>query len=344
MTLKAAVIGCGRIGCGFDDDPRRGYVSTHAGAYAKNPNVNLVALVDIDAERLNRYKDKFGVPNAYTDHREMLRQESPDLVSICTLSGTHLEITRNAVDGGVKAIFCEKPIADSVEAADEMIRICRDRGVILLIDHQRRFDPFHQRVRSFLQQGRLGRIQQVTAYYTAGIANTGTHLIDMLRFLLGDVASVLGMYSVNTSPNPEDRNLDGWLTFQSGVRATLQACDVRSYLIFEITILGTSGRMRITSSGFGIEYEAAVESPRFAGYNELIKSDSPVALEAQREDMLRAVEHLVKCVNGEDRPISSGIDGRGALEVIVGLHQSASQNGLPVCLPLAASEISLLSR
>src|SRR5207247_338612 len=138
---RAAVIGCGRIGAGFDDDPRRGFVSTHAGAYARTDGVRLVALADLDHEKLGRYGRKFEVPGLYADAGEMLARERPDIVSVCTATSTHLTLVRAAADAGAKAVFCEKPIADSLAAADEMIRVCRDRGVLLMVDHQRRFAP-----------------------------------------------------------------------------------------------------------------------------------------------------------------------------------------------------------
>ena len=103
----------------------------------------------------------------------MLREEALDILSICTWNSTHLEIAKEAVNSGIKAVFCEKPIADSLRNADKMIRMCNERGVILQINHQRRFDSLHLGIRDFLQSGTLGRIQQVTFYYTAGIANTG---------------------------------------------------------------------------------------------------------------------------------------------------------------------------
>ena len=52
---RAAVIGCGRIGCGFDDDPKRKYIATHAGAYFSNPQIDLIALADVSSEALERY-------------------------------------------------------------------------------------------------------------------------------------------------------------------------------------------------------------------------------------------------------------------------------------------------
>src|SRR5437763_981679 len=137
MTYRAAVIGCGRAGCAFDDDPRRREVSSHAGAYTAAARIELVALVDIDEHRLEHYGDKFEIRGRYTDHRRMLSAECPDIVSICTWSDTHRLLVEDAANAGVRAVFCEKPIADSLAAARAMIDRCTDNGVLLFVDHQR---------------------------------------------------------------------------------------------------------------------------------------------------------------------------------------------------------------
>ncbi|TRZ53481.1 MAG: gfo/Idh/MocA family oxidoreductase, partial [Dehalococcoidia bacterium] len=163
--FRAGIVGCGRIGSQFDDDPKRKVVSTHAGAYFAVNEVELVAACDLDEEKLARCGQKWQIPSLYQDYREMLGKENLDILSICTWNSTHLDITREAVNNGVRAIFCEKPIADSLKSAGEMINLCHEKGVILQIDHKRRFDRFHQEIKSFLQDERLGRIQQVTFYY-----------------------------------------------------------------------------------------------------------------------------------------------------------------------------------
>jgi len=142
MTYRAGIIGCGRIGCAFDDDPRRSYVSTHAGAYVRTPGVDLVGLCDIDTTALDRFGEKFGVSGRYVDLSTMLAKEQLDILSVCIWNQMHREVVEQAVDAGVKAVFCEKPIAESLQAADAMIQECARHGVILMIDHQRRFDRF----------------------------------------------------------------------------------------------------------------------------------------------------------------------------------------------------------
>jgi predicted dehydrogenase len=337
-------VGCGRIGCGFDDDPRRGYVSTHAGAYTRTKGIELAALCDLDEQKRERYAQKFGVQGKYANFTQMFAAERLDIVSICTLSATHLEIARAAVESGVKAIFCEKPIAESLSAANEMTRLCAEHDVVLLIDHQRRFDPFHRLIAAFLDEGRLGRIQQVTCYYTAGVANTGTHLFDLLRFYLGDVKWVEGRISANASSNDADPNIDGWLEFADGTVAGIHACDARAYTIFEIHLLGTKGRLRVTSHGFSAEFEEAGDSGRYSGYRELFPAMLPIDARGSHEVMLNGVAHLLDCMETGRKPVSSGEDGRAALEIICALSQSALACGKRVEIPLAETSLHIASK
>lgn len=344
MTLRAGIVGCGRIGSEFDDDPKRKVVSTHAGAYSAVDEVELVAVCDLNKERLDKCGKRWNIPSLYQDYRQMLANGRLDILSVCTWDSTHLEIVKEAVKSGVRAIFCEKPIADSLKNADEMIKLCNKKKVILQIDHQRRFDKFHQEIRSFLQDGKLGRIQQVNFYYTAGIANTGSHMFDLLRFFFGDVEWVQSVYSQNKSSNPNDPNIDGIMKFRNGTFCAIQACDVQEFLIFEMNCIGTKGRLNITHSGFDVEFYEVRESEIFSGYKEIFKSDFSIDKNAPREFMVSAVRHLIECLKEGQKPICSGEDGRASLELVCAFHESARADGNKISLPLMDSEVKIESK
>lgn len=342
--FRAGIVGCGRIGCGFDDDSTGQPPRTHAGAYRNAVGVELVALSDCEQSKLDRYARKFEVAGRYTDYRDMLEQQRLDVLSICTCSDTHLRITQDAACAGVKVIFCEKPIADSLEAADEMIVFCERHGVALVVDHQRRFDRFHQEIATYLRRGELGRVRQVSCFYTAGLANTATHLFDLLRFFFGEVTSVRAWTSGSPSPNRQDENLDGFLQFEKGPSVSLQACDVRDYVIFEINVLGAKGRLRIIDSGFGVGFEQVVTSPRFAGYGELSVAPAPLQPPEMPDFLPQAIIHIVDILRTGCDPVSTGRDGRQALEIICAMRESARCNGEQVALPLAISDMVVASK
>ena len=342
--LRAGIVGCGRIGSEFDDDPKRKQIATHAGAYSIIDEVQLVAACDLNKEKLEQCGKKWRIPSLYDDYKQMLAKEALDILSICTWNSTHLEIVKEAVNSGARAIFCEKPIADSLRNADKIIECCNSNGVILQIDHQRRFNKFHQEIRAFLQNESLGRIQQVTFYYTGGIANTGSHMFDLLRFFFGDVAWVRAIYSQNKSTNTDDPNIDGIMKFRNGLFCAIQACDVREFLIFEMDCIGTNGRLNIIHSGFDLEFYKVGESKLFSGYKEIFTSTPPIHKDIPREFMVSAVRHLVECLKEGKKAICSGEDGRASLELIYAFHESARAEGERISLPLADSEVEIKSR
>ena len=120
----AAVIGCGRIGCEFDDNlaQRENLIYSHAGAYHTAPRVDLVALCDVDKYKVEKYAARYNT-SLTTDYNQMLRIFQPDIVSVCTGPFLHYEIIKQCVSNGVKAIYCEKPIDISSETAIKTIKI-----------------------------------------------------------------------------------------------------------------------------------------------------------------------------------------------------------------------------
>lgn len=347
--FKAGIIGCGRIGSQFDDNPRKKTISSHAGAYTITGETELVAACDLDEEKLQKCGQKWTIPSLYKDYKEMLRGEKLDIVSICTPNSTHLDIVKEAIKTGIKAILCEKPIADSLKNADEMIRLCQDKKKIFLVNHQRRFDKFHRQMNNLIQSGYFGKIQQVNFCYTSGIANTGSHLFDLLHFFFGDVDWVQAVYSNNNSYNPEDPNIDGILRFKNGTFCTVQACSIQYFRIFEMDCIGTNGRFKITHGGRNCEfYRIGLDS---LNHRKLIKTTPPIRPNSQSQFILGTINYLLvclkeqlACLKKQEEPFSTGENGRAALELICAFHQSARSENRRIELPLRHSEIKIRSK
>ena len=333
MKVKAAIIGCGRIGCSFDDDPKRKIVSTHAGAYENNEEIDLVALCDVDKSKLEKYGLKYNISNLYTDPKLMLEELDLDIVSICTQPNTHHELVKLVSNSGVKTIFCEKPMADNQIHAKEIIQICEKNNTTLLVDHQRRFQPLYQQIQKIIANNDLGEIQQSTFYYTAGIENTGSHMIDTLRFFFGEVEWISGIKSNTKSNKENDLNIDGILKFKNGPLCMIQSLDNSHYLIFEHDILGTKARLKITKSGFKHEIYRVDHSDVFSGYDELFIDDKPLLDEPLGQPMIEGVKHLINCHKGTEIPICSMYDGLAVVEILNGLKFSAANNGQRIYLP-----------
>jgi predicted dehydrogenase len=232
----------------------------------------------------------------------------------------------------VKAIFCEKPISDKARNVERVIRACERRGVILQIDHQRRFDPLHRQLRQMIMKKTYGVPQRATFYYTAGIGNTGTHMFDLLRFFFGEPKWISAVASPNPSYKDGDPNFDGMVQFESDLVVSFAACDVQNYLVFELDCFCQEARFILKSSGFDLLFFKKGPSPYFSGYSEVIPSTSPFRVKYQRSFMLNAVEHLVQCVKSGRESLSSGWDGLMALRMIEAAKLSAAQDGKKVSI------------
>jgi len=341
---RAAIVGCGRIASDFDDDLKmqKNYgISTHAGAYADNSHVELVAAADISQEKLDKFGKRWGVSKLYRDYKELLAKENIDILSICTWNTTHLAILEEAVKAKVKAIFCEKPISNTLVNADKMVQIAHDRRIPVFINHRRRWDDLYIKLQEFIRQGGLGQIQQVSCYYNAGIANTGCHLFDVLRMLFGEAKAVTAWRKDGAVQ--QDPNMDGYIIFENNVTVAIQSLDAKNYLVFEFDIYGSKGRLRVEYNGFQLNYWRAVDSSRYAGFKELALEVSPIAL-SKPAMFKNAVKNIVDCLQDQAPPACSGEDGVKALEIISAFHLSASAGSKAIGLPLVDRTYNIESK
>jgi predicted dehydrogenase len=322
-TYRAALIGCGRIGSELADDPgaMTAGVCTHAEAYAQCPKTTLVAVCDANNEKARSCADRFGAPAAYTDPFRLLAEQTPEVVSICTPTGSHYEIARQAIlTRGVKAVLAEKPLASGVAQARELVRLAQERGVVLAVNYSRRYAANHIRLKDFLAGGGIGTIHVMRGLYTKGTAHNGTHWFDLARFLVGEVAGVEAVDRLHEGgPDP---TLDVRLHFECGAVGELLACRPAEFTVFEAELLGSRGRVRLLESGSVVERYRVVDGEPFAGYRGLQLAERTT--DGLRDLPLHAVEDLVNCLETRDAPRCTGVDGVAALRIAEAAHTSAA--------------------
>ncbi|OGX33818.1 MAG: hypothetical protein A2787_09820 [Omnitrophica WOR_2 bacterium RIFCSPHIGHO2_01_FULL_48_9] len=328
---KAAVIGCGKIGLVTEQDSKRIKPATHAGAFVSHPRTALAAVCDIDEKKLEISRSLFPDALTFNSPEEMFETVAPDIVSIATHLDSHRSLVELAARYGVKAIVCEKPIAPSIEDAHAMINVCERSGSMLFINHLRRFDPLLRRTAQEIRERKIGEISQASCYYTNGLMNSGTHLIDLLRMFFGECKSVRAVKNFKTSHPAGDVNLDGIMEFEDGVRVSFQSLEVKDYAIFDLYFYGSKGALHITRFGFEIEWLAVRNSIDFDGYKELNISQ-PQKEGDSRSFMAPMAEHVVACLDGKEIPLSRGEDGLKALEALIALKQSAELDGKKIKL------------
>jgi UDP-N-acetyl-2-amino-2-deoxyglucuronate dehydrogenase len=316
MAYRAGIIGCGSI------------AGAHARAYQSVPGIELVAAAD-PVERARRaFQEKFNIPQAYADAEEMLRDERLDLVSVCLWHPLHAEFTRLAAERRPRAILCEKPMATCLAEADAMIAACETRGVKLAIGHQRRFNRSWTRAREMLAEGIIGTPVMVTVQTGEGLLNCGTHVVDAIRYMLGDPETEWVFGAVERQTDRFERNVRsedccmGLVQFQGGVQALVE-CDLTGTSQVEnYSIRGSEGVLDVRQRELRLLRGSAGWEVIETGY------EDPWAGQARE---------LVTWVEGRSGHRNEARSGRATLEILMAIYQSAREHAV-VRMPLTVAE------
>jgi predicted dehydrogenase len=313
--FSAAVIGLGQIGQGYDydlSDDRM--VLTHASAYHYHKCFNLVAAVDHDPKQCERFVNKYGSP-AYPSIEALLSCHDPEVFSICVPTSQHFKTFMDVIFHGPLAILCEKPIAAEPSEGEEMVKLAEAQRCILLVNYIRRFDPGVLELKEMIQRQECGEIYKGVAWYSKGIIHNGSHYIDLLRFLLGEVTSVRvlerGRKWMGDDPEPDIRIYFG------DVPIYFLAAREECYSAGSIELVGTRGQILCDNSRDYIEVRRVDFDSEFSGYKVL--SDNvqrvPSGLKRYQEHVL---DHLHKHLAGE---ITLSGDGKSALKTLKVVHK-----------------------
>lgn len=321
--LKAAIVGLGRIASTFEEDPNRKHIATHAGAYDRLKGVKIVAGCDIDLERREKFRKRWKVEGLYTDFDQMLAKEKPDVVSICTWPGVHYDLVKKAVKAGVRGIFCEKPMTEDLAEADAIVNLCKKTKVVFAVNYTRRWDAGHIRIKKMLETGKLGSIKHASCYYTAGLFNTGSHMMDTLTLFLGRVQWVQ-MFRDGVVEGKEPTPT-GVLAFENNVLVTLAGMNVKDYLMFDIDILGSKGRIHLTRSGYEQHLWKASPSSMYSGYRELAFQEKQYWGDHE-ERMLNGMKDFLSCVKTGAKPKSNEKNARDTFAILTACKKSFAKD------------------
>lgn len=337
---KVGIIGLGRQASLFEDDLLAQKPCSHAGAYTIFSKTEIVSACDIREDRLKKFSKKWGVKSLYRDYREMLKKENLDIVSICTHAPLHHEMTLAAARSGVKAIFCEKPMATTLKEAEEMIDVCKKNKVILVIDQTRRWDPGFRKAKEIIGNKEIGEVKTVVGYCTSGLLNGASHLIDLMRFFNGEVDWIFANLKRDKSTDPSGT---GFIKFKNGSYGFLNS-DFNKYVFFEITVTGTKGMIRgggMLRGGQNFELYKIKSSVSESGLFEFSRVKFPRVKEER--PLLVAVKDIVRCIETGKKPFCTGEDGKAAMEIAFGFHKSEQLKN-KVKLPLKDKKLRIIPR
>jgi predicted dehydrogenase len=332
--VRLALIGFGAIG-------RR-----HAAAILKTPGCELVGIAAASEQRREQ-ADAWRIP-FFTDFCQMLDQVHAEGVIDATPSALRLEVVR-AVAARELPLLVEKPIADTIETAQQLVDIARGASIKLLVGQHRRHNRLIAEAKRLVAAGDLGEVklaavlwlgQKPNAYYQeAWRAQPGggplitnlIHDIDTLRFILGDIDRVSAFASAKTRGLPFPDMLSISLRFQSGALGSIALADtVAAPWVFEMTSgedpsYPRNGENQLflagTSASLALPQMALWRHPDGGGWRTTIERrfvevEQAVPLESQ-------IAHFCRVVRGEETPIVSGEDALMSLAVVTAITEAA---------------------
>ncbi|MCS7223480.1 MAG: Gfo/Idh/MocA family oxidoreductase [Armatimonadetes bacterium] len=352
---RVGIIGLGRKALTIDDEaPLRWLTNyektptTHFSAYQAIDRTTIVAVCARSEASLERFYQRTGLKEVrgYTDYRQMLEKEKLDIVSVCTHTPLKAAIVIAAAEGGARGIICEKAMATSLREADQMLEACQKSGTKLLINHPRRYHPTYQKAKEILNEGTIGDLVGLRGGLWTWLLHNGTHLWDIMRFFAGDAVSVCGWLREEDLPDPGGY---GVLHFANGAIAF---ADVGGGQGFQLELLGRNGLIRIDTFTPGLYLEVYEDvyppDPTRPAYQfrprKIALRDHWAPEEDFMPPMQAAVGDLLDSIENDREPISSGADGRAALEIGLAFHASHRQGNRPVPLPLADRSLQVISR
>lgn len=201
----------------------------HARAYQDLGNMEVVAICEIDDQRRAHAEAELNVAG-YADYEEMLKQEQPDIVHAVTMPTVPRYIwIEPAAQAGVRALVIEKPIALRPEEAERLDSAKEGTDLKIIVNHQRRYMPFADKIREFQAEGKLGEVHFVRASTQGEIMDMDTHLMDLVLLAVGDVppthvwATIEGGETYQTDLLNCPENLIAVYTFPHGIRVFFES-------------------------------------------------------------------------------------------------------------------------
>lgn len=243
-----AILGAGRIAAGFDT-PQSPLVLSHAHAFYSHASFSLLGFVDPDTSRLE-VAERWGVPH-YPTVAKLCAQHVPDVFVIASPDHTHASLLLEVLEYKPRLVICEKPLVTTHDELEKVVQGVAAHATPVVVNYSRRYDAAMVSLKELIQNAALGKVVHAVGMYSGDLVHNGSHMIDLMRFLLGDVRT--------TTP----------LSFERCAEATVVETNKDNYSLFELDLLMEKGRVRISDNGHTVSMQGTQESSIYSGYTVL---------------------------------------------------------------------------
>ncbi|MCI9253200.1 MAG: Gfo/Idh/MocA family oxidoreductase [Lachnospiraceae bacterium] len=328
--LKVCLIGCGRAGM------------IHARNYKnKIENARITAVADAVEEAAKAAAEELGVEKCFSDYKEILSDPEIDAVIVVAPTNLHKQIVIDCAAAG-KHIFCEKPMAMTVEECDEMIAACDRHKVKLQIGFMRRFDASFREAKRLVEEGAIGELVQIHSN-TRGpskprpwmydikksngiLAEVNSHDIDAVRWMAGsDIETVYAVAGNFRNPEAEADYPDYYDsvlmsgTLKSGVHFCIDGAAYVQYgYDSKMELIGTKGKIQVGRSEKEHVHCTTVEQGTATPF---VNSWMTLFIDAYLAEDISFVNAVLN-----DTPVEvSGVDGRMAVAAVEAGNRSITE-------------------
>ena len=328
--IRAAIIGLGRIGSGFDAGIKSGPPRTHTGAILQTSDFDLTAASDSSPGNRAAFRSQWGLPApVYATAKELFEHGPYDVVTVATPAESHADIIQAALALGPRVIFCEKPFCGSVEDARKTAESAKKKGIPILVNYHRRWDPKIRALRERLAG--LGAPRRVNVVYRKGLFNYGSHIVDLLEYLFGPIVGVAAEPLTPRQGAMEDPSISARLRFQTGFDAAMIGIDDVQYDLFDVEMFFDGCKFSLEMGGYKIRYYVGREGLYFPAYINLAETpcglpDGPVSGLLQAYSEIR--EHLLQGSQLSTGLADSAIRASAVLDAI----RSSAQRGVGIAI------------
>ena len=327
--IKVGLIGCGWIGMGAKEDMLRPIPASHADAIQNHGGFELTALYDPSPDaKLNVSRLQPDVK--FYDSINGFFTADLQAAVIASPAESHTKMIKACIEQGIKHILCEKPIANDLLEAEQVNQLVRENGANVVINHMRRFSPEIIRLRRYIMREGIrdtavGNILSGHAYYDKGLFHCGTHIIDLLTFLLGQVLEVVAVPSRQFVSNSSDISSEALLFFD-GCCISLKPFDSNRYAVTELILYGETGRIALTDMwGRVITITGLRQAPDFSAYSEIDESNARTIMNKE-PFMVSTYHHFYSSIVGHEHDDSLS-DALNTLRVIEAIKESNLSDG-----------------
>lgn len=312
LKYNVLIVGAGRIGA-FLDYPSSDNILTHAHVFSIDPQFKIVGFVDVDQNAASKACQVWGGV-AFESLKQAFDNSEIDIVCVAASDESHYSILIDLLARHVKLIFAEKPLTQTVAQAEEIINLSKIKKIPILVNYTRRFVPEFVDLQNKIRAGSFGRFLTGAGIYGKGVLHNGSHLIDLLRYLIGEVKLIqttdfcYDFYKNEPSVSAVLKINDSALFYMNFIN-----CSV--YTIFEIDLFFEKARVRIVDLGFKIEVYLDENNKIFSGYQSLILTESIKTRQAQALQF--AVLHILDVLNNKTELHCSANDAYFAMKVCI---------------------------